>query len=353
MRKIILCFLSLSSLIANGQAEKPETIPGKLEQKYCKARIDGMSPNKILSIGWDREFAQDLKSSPLGSYQDDEAVQYTEKYSFKKVSGARFSLKLPLINKPKRVWLIGFNYLEANLEVIPDKTEKISNSLNSSFGGELNKLRSTGMNTSFFQPLSAKTFVTFLASVDLNGDAGLKNIGPLKYAKLTMAALYGKRPHDRKNWAIGLSRGYQGGIATILPLIMYNYTAPNMKWGLEFLIPTRAWYRYNFNKNNLLRAGFELEGASYRLLNTNSSLNHMELRKGQLRLKLEYQRKIYGPVWASVQTGYANILNYNLDYLGSDKNDFHRGIFGKDKYALLNKLSNFMFINFSLNVVTL
>lgn len=349
MNKTFLIFILISAHIARATDDSlflKKTTP---EPKYCKSRIVGMSPNKVISIGYDCEFGQTLKSSDIGSYDKDEEVSFVETTKFKQVAGLRFTAKVPIINKPKLIWLMGLNYWNAKyLNAVKDNANN-----QRPFSGDLSLfgLTTTGISSSVFKPLNAKQFIIVAASADLNGNF---KIGKLSFSnpKYSYAAMYGQKVHDRKNWAIGLSRSYGGGQSTILPVIMFNYTSPSKKWGTEILLPSRAWYRYSINKNSLCRLGFELEGASYRL-KSHTYLYNMELRRGQLRTKVEYQCKLYKSFWLAVQTGYCVVLNYNLDYLGSDKNDFHRGLLGNNKYAMINDLSNFMFLNLSINFVSL
>jgi hypothetical protein len=345
---LILSFVLSQAAMATGDSliRKAED---KNASKYCKARIEGMSPNKVISLGYDLEFGQTLKSSSIGSFDKDENLDFVETTKYKRINGLRFTAKVPLINKPKLVWLIGLNYWRANFE----KESHTSPMFSHKFGAELSQLTTSGVSTSVFKPFNTKSFMIVAASADLNGDYSFSKMQPLKYVKYSVAAMYGQKVHDRKNWALGIARSYGGGLATILPVIMFNYTAPSKKWGTEILLPSRAWYRYSFNKNSLCRVGFELEGASYRLQNVNTYLTDMELRRGQLRSKVEYQCKLYKSLWLAVQTGYSVVLNYNLDYLGPDKNDFHRGVVGNNKYAMINDLSNFMFLNLSINFVSL
>ena len=119
------------------------------------------------------------------------------------------------------------------------------------------------------------------------------------------------------------------------------------------MLPARAWYRYSIDKNSLFRAGFELEGASYHLSNINTSVSNMELRRGQLRFKGEYQCKLYKSFWIALQPGYCNMLNFNLDAVGTDGKDFSRQFDSKKKYAMINDLSDFFFLNLSINFVSL
>ena len=244
------------------------------------------------------------------------------------------------------------NYWKSNytISTINSPTPK-HNGLGLYLGSE--NLTTTGINTSIYKPLNEKHFVIFQTSVDLNGDYTFSKLHPLKYLRYSGVVMYGKRVHDRKQWALGVARGYNAGQVTILPMLMFNYTSPNKKWGAEIMLPARAWYRYSIDKNSLFRAGFELEGASYHLSNINTSVSNMELRRGQLRFKGEYQCKLYKSFWIALQPGYCTMLNFNLDAVGTDGKDFSRQFDSKKKYAMINDLSDFFFLNLSINFVSL
>ncbi len=321
--------------------------------KFCSPRIIGMSPNKVISLGWDHEFKQKLESSPLGSFNKKENTTYTESATFKRVNGLRFTAKAPLINKPKLIWQLGLNYWRSDYVM---KTYDYDTNSHR-FGDHLtvNGLRSSGINTSIYKPLNEKHFIIAQIGADLNGMYSSKNRQPLSTLKYSMLAMYGQKPSDRKQWAVGVVRAYGAGEASIMPLFMFNYTDPSKKWGAEIMLPARAFYRRVLTKTSLLRAGLELEGGSYRITGLNPLIcgGYLELRRGELRTKVEYQRKLYKSFWLAAQTGYVYSVNYKVDSMGIDEKEITRGFFGKQPYAMLNNLSNFMFLNFSINYVSL
>ena len=355
MNRLLLIILVLSSQFSFAGNDSAATKSGKWTTKYCAARILGMSPNKVISFGYDYEFAQTLKSSDIGSYDKKAQPSIVETTKFKRVSGLRFTAKIPILNKPKIIWQVGLNYWKSNYgEGSYHLLKYYFNSSPPALGPHLGikDLKSIGINTSIYKPLNEKHFVIFQTSADLNGDYKFSNIQSLHYLKYSAIALFGRRPSDYKQWAVGFGRTYGAGQSSILPLVIFNYTAPNKKWGTEITLPARAWYRRAINKNSLLRAGYELEGASYHLNFMSTSTSNYELRRGELRTKIEYQCKLYKAFWLSAQTGYCKILNYKVDDLGTGK-DFTRNITGKHDYAMINKLSDFMFFNLSINFVSL
>jgi hypothetical protein len=347
-------FLIISVFVVHFSFAITDSSEAKLNLKirvktYCKPRIIGMSPNKIMSIGYDYEFGQTLKSSDKGMFDPKANTEFKDTTTFNNVRGWRLSLKAPIINKPKIIWQFGINYWSINYE--KDHTTYLGTASN--FGSELQRLTTAGIFTSIYKPLNAKAFVILQSSLDLNGDYTIGNMQSLRYLRYSGAAMYGRRVHDRKQWAIGVARGYNAGLANILPMLMFNYTTPNDKSGVEIMLPARAWYRYKLNKNNLFRTGCELEGASYHIGQISYLGSDVDLRRGQLRFKVEYQGQLYKSFWIALQTGYCKILNFNLDYIKSDGKDQSRQ-FERDEpfYVMINKLSDFMFLNLSINFVS-
>jgi len=136
-----------------------------------------------------------------------------------------------------------------------------------------------------------------------------------------------------------------------VPVLMYNWTAPNRKWGTEILLPARANVRYTISPRSLLLGGAELEGASYFIHGPRpAGVNSLELRRGEARLKLEYQRQLAGFVWFSVQAGFRHNWGFNVD--ATESADFFRGLGGSQRYAALNNLTGAPFLNIGVHLVS-
>ena len=190
-------------------------------------------------------------------------------------------------------------------------------------------------------------------SADLSGNYTFSNIQDLKYTKYSASILWGKRPNDRKQWAVGLTRTYRVGQLNFLPIVLYNWTAPNRKWGTEILFPARVHVRKNFNARSLVMAGYELEGQSYRIGGVALPVDkELELRRGELRLRLEYQRQLMGFIWGTIQAGYRFNYSYNADYNEKDGADFFRGFVGTQEYAMINKLGGAPYFNIGIHLVS-
>ncbi|MGF1637597.1 MAG: hypothetical protein ACFCUU_11040, partial [Cyclobacteriaceae bacterium] len=217
-------------------------------------------------------------------------------------------------------------------------------------------LHTAGLFTTVFKPLDETNFLLFQGQADLSGDYSFSNLGD-QFFRYSAAALYGRRPHDRLQWAIGLSRTYRVGAPNYIPVALYNYTAPNRKWGIEALLPARAFYRYSLSSTNLILAGFELEGGSYRIDQlsnpTPGEISSFEIRRGEIKARVEYQRQLVGFFWWSVQGGVRLDYSYDADYLDNGNETLRVfGLFGDDPFSMRNALGAAPYFNFSISFVS-
>ncbi|MBV6654225.1 MAG: hypothetical protein KI786_10740 [Mameliella sp.] len=103
----------------------------------------------------------------------------------------------------------------------------------------------------------------------------------------------------------------------------------------------------------MLFAGFELEGQSYRINEVSNMLDNqsLEIRRGEMRWRAMWQRQLTGFIWLQAQAGYRINWSYNADAL-SEGNEFFRGFFGNQQYAMLNSITNPFYANISINLVS-
>lgn len=312
-------------------------------KRFCTSKIKGLSPAKLISIGYD---VQGPFSITAGEY-DDRTAQ-TRNVDF--AHGVRVFANVPLISRNNIIIQGGVNHWDHQLayESAPSLDEHpLHQALRN--GG----LRTTGINTTVFKPLNETNFLLFQASVDVNGNYTWSNFQSPQYATYSGALLWGKKPTDRKQWGVGLSRTYRAGELNYIPVFLYNWTSVDGKWGTEMLLPARGHVRYSFNPRSMLFAGFELEGQSYRLNNGAKVWNedHVELRRSELRFRLMYERSLVNFIWISVQAGYRVNYLYDVDELAGGQ-EFFRGFFGDQPYLVENSITNPLYFNVSLNLVS-
>jgi hypothetical protein len=135
---------------------------------------------------------------------------------------------------------------------------------------------------------------------------------------------------------------------------MFNYTDAQNKWGSEILFPARAHVRRTINSRNMVFAGYELEGQSYRMYrNTAYRAEDLEIRRGEIRLRLVYECSLKDFIWLSVQGGYRINYRYDVDRL-KNGNEIYRafGLLSDEPYVMVNSLTNPLYFNVSINLVS-
>ena len=330
-----------------------ELVDGGKTKTYANSRIVGTAPQRFVSVGWDVQGPYDMTFSPIGSYPEgtEFAANQLATGRAQYTGGFRFNANIPVISRNNLVWQMGATYWDTRYnitDIAGDATasgKDVLNALNQ------NGIRTGGINTTIYKPLGEYTFVLVQASVDMSGDYGF---GLQNEVRTSVAALWGKRPNDRKQWAVGLSRTYRVGAMNYIPIFLYNWTAPNRKWGIEALLPARGAVRYNIDRKSLIMAGFELEGQSYRLNGLSmlpSDQGSLEIRRGELRPRLEYMRQLTGYFWVGVQAGYRLNYSFDADVLPTGK-EFFRGFTGTQPFAMLNSLGSAPYAQITINFVS-
>lgn len=327
-------------------------------RRYCSPKIEGLSPAKLISIGYDYQGGYGLGAGAFGN-KDNEKVWPQDSVNVLNSRGLRLGFNIPVVSRTNLVWQMGANYWEQRyaIEGLNGEPSNSSHPLIQSL--QENGLRTLGVNTTLFKPLDDRRFLLFQGSADLNGDFSLPGLMPLKYLKYSAALIYGIRPNEKKQWGLGIARTYRVGELNYIPVFLFNWTDRSNKWGSEILFPARAHVRYTFNPRNMLFGGFELEGQSYRLWDSPSLMSYnlrgedLEIRRGEIRLRAMYEFSLKDFVWMSVQAGYRINYRYEVDRL-VDGREIYRafGLLSDAPYVMENRLGNPLYFQVSLNLVS-
>ncbi len=252
-------------------------------KRFCTSKVFDLSPNKLISVGYDFQTGADLKFGSWGSIPASDV-------SINNVQGIRIAGNFPVLSRTNILLNLGRG------------------------------LRTTGITTTLFKPFNEKNFLLAQGVFDLNGDYFLPNFQALSYIRFSATAVYGWKKHDRLMYGFGLSRTYRVGEQNIIPVFLYNYTAPSRKWGVESIFPARANVRRTFNTRTLAFFGYELEGQTYRMtsLEGEQGVVNPELRRSELRIRFTFERSLKDFVWISMQAG----LRYNWAFNLDDGNGF-------------------------------
>lgn len=316
-------------------------------KRFCTSKITNLSPARLISVGYD---VQGPASLTAGNFSAESGTYDEEQGQIQLSHGLRLQTNIPLISRNSIIIQLNANYMEQryHFEEGASLTHPLLRILDD------NGLRTTGLGTTVFKPLNETNFILFQGSADLNGDYGWNSIQPLSSLRYSAALLYGWKTSDRFMWGIGASRTYRVGELNYVPVVLLNWTSANGKWGTEMLLPARGHVRRTFNPRSLAMFGFELEGQSYQL-NNDSGFNlgpdPYELRRGELRIRLDYQRSIKNFNWIGFQVGYRYNWTFEVDEL-QEGNEFFRGFFGDQPYAIENILANTFYVQVTLNLVS-
>jgi hypothetical protein len=327
-------------------------------RRYCSPKIEGLSPAKLISIGYDYQGGYGLGAGTFDNKADDKNWPQ-DSVNVLNSRGLRLGFNIPVIARTNLVWQMGANYWEQRYAI-----EGLNGELSSSphpliQSLQENGLRTLGVNTTLFKPLDDRRFLLFQGSADLNGDFSLPGLMPLKYLKYSAALIYGIRPNEKKQWGLGIARTYRVGELNYIPVFLFNWTDRSNKWGSEILFPARAHVRYTFNPRNMLFGGFELEGQSYRLWYSPSMMSYnlrgedLEIRRGEIRLRAMYEFSLKDFVWMSVQAGYRINYRYEVDRLVGGQEIYRAfGLLSDAPYVMENRLGNPLYFQVSVNLVS-
>jgi hypothetical protein len=325
-------------------------------KRYCTSKILDMSPQKLITFGYDYQGAATLDAASFAMAPGRLIFFPGSMLNIRSAQGLRFGANVPVISRNSGIFQLGFNYAETRYDIEDPEKHPMGTWLNN-FG-----LRTVGLQATLFKPLNEKQFILAQAQADLNGDFTWKHpqdfeslkFMNVSYYRYSGTIIYGWKKHDRLMYGFGLSRTYRVGDMNYIPVVLYNYTAPSRKWGVETVFPARLQVKRIFNTRSILSWGHELEGQSYRLNNSgavNMGYDNLELRRGELRIRFMYERSLYRFIWLSVQSGLRYNWSYDVDQLPNGK-EFFRGFFGKQPFIMENELSNTWYTQISINLVS-
>jgi Domain of unknown function (DUF6268) len=292
---------------------------------FCTQKVSYLSPTKLISIGYEAQLPFHLSSENATK----SSITSSHVNSF---SGFRLGLNTPIISRSNFILNLGLNFWNTSAKL--EKPE------NSNFYGGIRALNSTGINATVFKPFDNKHFMIIQANADLNGNYRGFNELDAKGMTYSGTAIYGWKKNDNLMWGVGVTRTYRAGQLLHIPVILLNRTF-NQKWGIETILPAKFNVRRNFSPSSYLLFGYEIEGNTYFVANTGSDLY---LRRGEMKPRVTFEKKIAGFVWLSAQAGW----RYNWRFDGfSTKNPIKN-----EKPIIANGLGNPLYFNLSINLVS-
>lgn len=312
----------------------------KKVQNYATQKVLYLSPTKLISVGYEGQTSFDITTQPAPSTSS-AAPEVSSPVS--RYRGLRLGFNAPVISRSNFILNLGLTYW--GTEVGIDNPEA------STLWPKLNRgLRSTGINATVFKPLDERHFLLLQANADQSGN--YQGFDDLSSKGLTYSgtAVYGWKPSDLFMWGLGVTRTYRAGQLLHIPVVFYNRTF-SPKWGVEAIFPARVNLRRSFGTSSLLMLGYELEGNTYYLGQQTGTSGDLYLRRGELKPRITFERKLAGFVWAAAQVGYR--YNYRFDVFANQNPTGERdGLLGSEPSRFDNTLTNPLYFNISVNLVS-
>lgn len=281
---------------------------------YCTQKVFGQAPSRLLGITYEHQFGHDITTG-----LETEAETDDKSYQISGASLIRAEANFPIISRNSFIFSLGGIYTQTNYQFKGGAFDANSSPLVRSL--DANPLRNFQLNATLFKPLNAKTFILAQVLGEYAGNWRFSDMQSLGRNKYSVLGVWGRKPNDRKMWGIGLARTFRAGELNYIPLVMFNYSSPNLKHGSEILFPAYAYYRYNLSAQSMLRFGMELEGTSFNLRNTSGDIailpinsnNSLELRRSEIKLRALWDLPVKNFWRTQIGLGYRLMYRYNVD----------------------------------------
>ncbi|RTQ46109.1 hypothetical protein EJV47_22990 [Hymenobacter gummosus] len=308
-----------------GDADKPA-------QAYATQKVLYLSPTKLISVGYEAQTGFDLRSTGVQLPTSSSVSTVQQRVS--RYGGLRLGVNAPVISRSNFILNLGLTYWSTGVRFEGAEASPFFQALGRG-------LRSTGVNATVFKPFDDKHFLLVQGNTDLNGN--YRGFDELHGKGLTYSgtAIYGWKRTDNYMWGLGLTRTYRAGQLLHIPVVFYNRTF-SPRWGVEAVFPARVNLRRSFGTTSLLMLGYELEGNTYYLGPVNGQ--DLYLRRGEMKPRITYERRLAGFVWLSAQAGYRYNWRFNAFAEQNPKGD-NTPVFD-------NELDNPLYFNLSINLVS-
>ncbi len=309
------CFgllVSLACTQQNAYAQEKQTT-AKPKKVYCNCAIKGLPRPKGLTLKYENRPSYGIKTvDKTGNFTNtDNKINRNGRWDLK--------IKFPIVNKPylSIVGGLRYNREEYHFRDFTNNTNPLYKSL------EDRTLKSIGANILIIKPFLGNKYLVLRANANLNGDYNKTTLSKTNYLKFSISPALGWKKTEDLTYAIGATYSYNFGRPLIFPTFAINYNL-NDRWSLESVLPIFVKMRYTINENFFWYNNLEVDGASYRLNNTEAALasyNKLHLHRSELRLTTSLEKQVAGWIWAGAEIGYVRNVNYNLTNSANGRKD--------------------------------
>ena len=291
---LLVCLLSVCTSFLMAQNTRSFLLEDMSESDFqikcfCKPGVQNKSRPKGLQFYYNIIGPGNLQSDQISTNP-----------RFTKFRKAVFKLALPLLRSEKHRAFFSYSFHAEQYEF-----REIEND----FDGLFNQLddrnfKSNTLNVFYTHSLNEKNYLGFSINNSFNGDySGLFSVDR-RYHILTAVGAYGIKKDEDNEWGFGLaySHSFRNRSFRFLPFLFW-YKNFNDKWGIESTIPSKLYFRYNYNASTILLFGYNYNGESYSFDDTNSN-NRLTFNHNELQFLIKLERKIVDWVWFDFAGGY-------------------------------------------------
>ena len=294
--------------------DKSEIIPSEINQtdinigQFCKPGVRNKSRSKGLSI--------DYRLLGKAKYNELRTSLSDPKSSYDKVQKFGADIKIPIINKDRFKFIIGYNFYLERFDF-----QKIGVDFTESFKAlENTPLKRNSFSLFAVKPMQNKSYLVFRFRNLFVGNYE----GWFNFEKDNMLfnadAVYVKKPSEDLEWGFGLHVTQNFRWTLAIPIFIYNKNF-NKHWGVESALPSFIYGRYNINGKQILIFGAKYESDSYKIksISATHDLLNFAFKHSEVVNSIQLQQQLSSWIWANFELGYqANISTdfrkYQLDH---------------------------------------
>lgn len=253
-----------------------------------------------LDINYTRIFSSRFKSeAKVDRLEDGEATLHS-------LDNIEYDLKLPIVLKERTKLLVGLEY---TFDYYRFQNQE---DLQYEFYSRLNKegFKSRKLKFYFVHSLSSKNFISIRTSAALNGNVSESKQPIYRFAKYSLAFIYGWQKSLTNSYGMGIYLDYTFGRPFAYPVFEWNRSW-SKKWGFEAKLPAKFKLRYTPNDGLCFYGGYQVEGISYRVVpvvEETGFLEEYEIRRSDIKLSLAVEKCLYDFIWMGFEAG----IDYNI-----------------------------------------
>lgn len=299
-----LIMLQAALLSVASVAAQPAGHPGTsdtCESSYCSPGVKGMTPGSGLEVG--------VETLPGLTFQGPEG----EKQNIREHKRMYAKVRFPIVVNPSLKLLGG---LEVSRQTFDFKSGQSKEVLPSELDNR--SLKASEFKLYGIKAFNERLYMGSKAAVSFKGDyPGFSNIDG-NQMDASLALLLGIKTSNNTEYGFGFIQSYWNNDYSIFPVLRYNKTLGD--FGIEALLPSKLYVRYNFSSKSVLYVGTEYYGKEYRL-NGNygrSRRSSIQYDNSAVRFQANFEQRLLPWVWVNGKFGYQTSLGFSFQSNGSN-----------------------------------